>query len=196
MRVFIALAAMFGFLVSGSSAQAAEEYSFDKTHTQILFFVSHLGFSMSQGEFLDYDGGFIIDRDAPENSSVEVSIKTASIDMDDDKWDAHMKNDDFFDVEQFPEMTFKSDGVEMTGENTANVTGDLTLLGVSKPVTLSVVHNKSGFHPYSGKNVAGFSATGMIKRSDFGMDYGLPSVADDVEIRIEVEGVLAEDDMK
>jgi len=176
-----------------SSAQAQiETYSFDKAHTQILFFVNHLGFSNSQGEFHDYDGHFLFDRGEPGKSSVDVTIQTSSIDMDDEKWDAHMKNADFFDVEKFPTMTFKSTGIDVTGENTANITGDLTILGVSKPAVLAVTHNKSDKHAFSGKFVAGFSATTTVKRSDYGMTYGLPLVGDEAQIRIEVEGVREE----
>jgi polyisoprenoid-binding protein YceI len=185
------------FFFAGYAAQAQETpqteiYDFDKAHTQILFFVDHLGFSKSQGEFHEYDGNFTIDRENPENSSVHVMIKTDSIDMDDEKWDAHMKNEDFFHTEKFPDMTFKSTSIEMTGENEALVTGDLTLLGVTKPVMLETVHNKTGEHPYSGKMVAGFSASASLKRSDFGMTYGLPGLGDEVEIRLEVEGVRQE----
>ena len=173
-----------------SHAQSnVEQYAFDKAHTSILFFVNHLGFSMSQGKFLEYEGGFTFDRENPENSEIDVSIKTASIDMDDEEWDNHLKNADFFNVEEYPEMTFKSTGIVVTGDNTADITGDLTLLGVSKPVTLKVVHNKSGQHPFGDKYLAGFSATTTIKRSEFGMNYGLPNVGDDVEVRIEVEAV-------
>lgn len=194
MRYLALTASTIGLLFAGVQPSFAqvEKYTFDKTHTQILFFVSHLGFSMSQGEFHDYDGSFTFDRGAPENSSVDVSIQASSIDMDDDKWDAHMKNADFFNVEEFPVVTFKSTETKVTGDNTANITGDLTMLGVTKPVTLSVVHNKSAVHPFSGKYVAGLSGAATIKRSDFGMKYGLPGVADDVEIRLEVEGVREE----
>tara|TARA_B100001989_G_scaffold246381_2_gene217215 strand:+ start:779 stop:1402 length:624 start_codon:yes stop_codon:yes gene_type:complete len=170
-----------------------EHYEFDTVHTQIIFFVDHVGFSKSEGEFTDFGGHYILDRKNPENSSVEVTIDTASIDMDDEKWDAHMKNEDFFNVEKFPEMTFKSTGVNVTGDNTAEITGDLTLLGVTKPVTLNVTHNKSDKHPFSGKFVSGFSATANLKRSEFGMNYGLPAIGDDVEIRIEVEGIRKEE---
>lgn len=189
------LSALALVLTAGFSAGAmaqVETYSFDKAHTQILFFVNHLGFSNSQGEFHDYDGQFIFDRGEPEKSNVEITIRTESIDMDDEKWDAHMKNEDFFHVEKFPEMTFKSTGIEVTGENTANITGDLTILDVTKPVTLAVIHNKSDKHPFSGKFVAGFSATTTVKRSEFGMNYGLPMISDDVKIMIEVEGVRSE----
>ena len=170
----------------------AETYTFDKAHTQVIFFVNHLGFSNSAGKFLDFDGSFTFDQAEPAKSSVKVTFKVAGLDMDDEKWDEHLKGTDFFNVEKFPEMTFNSTAIEVTGENTANITGDLTLLGVTKPVTLSVTHNKSGKHPFGDKYVSGFSATASLKRSDFGMNYGLPMVGDDVQIRIEVEGLREE----
>lgn len=188
------LASAFSILVMslslpGTAHAQIETYSFDKVHTQILFFVNHLGFSHSQGEFLDFDGGFTFDRGEPEKSNVEVTIRTDSIDMDDEKWDAHMKNADFFNVEQYPTMHFKSTAITLTGKDTADITGDLTILGVTKPVTLSTKLNKVGPHPFGSKYMAGLSASAHIKRSDFGMNYGLPMIGDDVEIRIEVEAV-------
>jgi polyisoprenoid-binding protein YceI len=190
MRHLLSAFAAGAILFGGFSAQAApEKYEFDKAHTQILFFVSHLGYSMSQGEFLDYDGHFVFDEEKPEESSVEVTIQTASIDMDDKKWDEHLKNEDFFNVSEYPEMTFKSTEITQIGADTGKITGDLTLLGVTKPVTLDVTFNKAGPFPMNPDVYkAGFSATGTVKRSEFGMDYGLPGVGDDVEIRIEVEG--------
>lgn len=177
-------------LLMAFPAHAAQEsYSFDKAHTQILFNVSHLGFSQSWGEFLDYDGHILFNEEDPKNSEVNITIKTASIDMDDEKWDEHMKNEDFFDVEKFPEMSFKSNAIDITGDNTANIKGDLTILGVTKPVTLETKFNKAGKHAFSGKYVAGFSATTQINRSDYGMDYGLPLVGDEVNIILEVEAI-------
>ncbi len=188
MRLLVSFAILaLGF--SSSAFAQIEKYEFDKAHTQILFFVNHLGFSMSQGEFHDYDGHYVFDRGEPAKSKIDVTINTDSIDMDDEKWDTHMKNKDFFDVENHPTMTFKSTAIEVTGENTAKISGDLTLLGVTKPVILDVTHNKSGVHPFSGKYVAGFSGATTIKRSEFGMTYGIPGVGDDVEVRLEVEGV-------
>lgn len=178
------------------ASQAAENYTFDTVHSQIIFFVDHLGFAKSEGEFLDFDGGFTFDRENPSNSTINVSIDTDSIDMDDEAWDTHMKSDHFFNVEKFPKMTFKSTSIEVTGEKTANITGDLTLLGVTKPIVLKTVYNKSGENPYSKKFEAGFSATAALKRSDFGMTYGLPGVGDDVEIRIEVEAIRADSETK
>lgn len=185
----VLLSAVLVFVSVLPARAEVERYGFDKTHTQILFFVDHLGFSKSQGEFHDYDGFIEFNREDPQKSKVEVTIQTASIDMDDEKWDAHMKNKDFFDVENFPSMAFRSTGISVTGENTAEVAGDLTILGTTKPVVLDVTFNKAGKHPFSGAYVAGFSGTAHIKRSDFGMTYGLPGVGDDVYVRLEVEGI-------
>ena len=168
---------------------APVEYSFDTVHSQIIFHVDHLGFSKSEGEFLDFDGQLIFDEEAPEASSVNVTIDTSSISLDDQAWDDHMKNSDFFNVAQFPAITFNSTAVETTGEKTGKIHGDLTILGVTKPVTLDVVYNKSGVHPYSQKYVSGFSATTSLNRSDFGMEYGLPGIGDNVDINIEVEAI-------
>lgn len=169
-------------------AQAADKYKFDTVHSQVIFFVSHLGFSMSEGEFLEFDGGFSFDSDNWAKSSVDVTIKTDSISLDDKKWDDHMKNEDFFNVEKYPTMTFKSTRVESKDGKTGTITGDLTLLGVTKPVTLDVTFNKAGAHPFNPKKqLIGFSASGTLKRSEFGMKYALPAVGDEVEIRIEVE---------
>ncbi|MCB1783887.1 MAG: polyisoprenoid-binding protein [Alphaproteobacteria bacterium] len=183
-------------LLTGAFAQPAwaevEHYTFDNPHTQILFFVSHLGFSMSQGKFTDYQGGFTFDTTDPSKSSVEITIPTDSLQMDSEKWNEHLKSADFFDVEKYPDMTFKSTEVKVTGDDTADITGDLTLLGVTKPVTLHVKHNKSGKHPFGDKYVSGFSATATLKRSDFGMNYGLPMIGDDVNLMIGVEGIRDE----
>lgn len=173
---------------------APQKYEFDTVHTQIMFSVGHMGYSFSHGKFNKFTGALNLDLEQPEKSSVDVTIDTASIDLDDEKWNTHLKGADFFNVEKFPSMTFKSTKVEKTGENTGKVTGDLTILGVTKPVTLDVTLNKAAVHPYYKKDAAGFSATGSIKRSDFGMNYGLPGVADDVSIKIEVEASVVTED--
>jgi len=172
---------------------AADQYGFDKVHTQILFFVDHLGFSRSVGEFHDYEGGFVFDPEDWAAGSVEVTIRTASIDLDDPEWETHLRSKDFFRVDEFPEMRFRSTSVEAVGERQARVHGDLTLLGVTRPVTLDVHFNKAGIHPKSKKYVAGFSARALVKRSEFGMDYAVPMVGDEVEVVLEVEGIRQED---
>ena len=173
--------------LSASPALAADEFAFDHSHTHVLFFVDHLGFSTTQGEFLEFDGTLMLDTEAPENSSVTVSIATDSIDTGYADRDEHLRSGDFFNVEEYPEMTFASTGVTVTGENSAEVAGDLTILGVTQPVTLDVTLNGLGAHPFNGSTVAGFSATTTIGRSDFGMDFGVPAIGDEIEIRIETE---------
>ncbi len=195
MRILLTLALLMILPPVMKTAQAAtERYEFDKAHTQILFFVNHLGFSMSQGEFHKYDGSVEFDQENPENSKVDVTIYTDSIDMDDEKWDAHMKNADFFNIGEYPKMTFKGTKVEVTGDNTANITGKLTILDTTNDVVLNTTFNKAGVHPFSKRYVAGFSATANIKRSEFGMNYGIPGVGDDVEIRLEVEAMRLDGD--
>ncbi|HPF79070.1 MAG TPA: YceI family protein [Alphaproteobacteria bacterium] len=188
MKYFILTMALLVMAVRPAQAQV-ERYEFDKAHTQIMFAVNHLGFSNSHGKFLDFDGYFEFNRGEPEKSKVEVTINTAGINMDDEKWDEHLKGADFFNVEKYPTMTFKSTKIEVTGENTAKISGDLTILDKTNPVTLDVIFNKADKSPFGEKYVAGFSAKAGLKRSDYGMNYGLPMVGDDVSIMIEVEGI-------
>lgn len=179
--------AVLGF--AAPAFAAPDMYKLETPHTQVMFSVSHVGFSHSYGKFTTYDGEISLDPKAPEKSFVRATIKTDSLQMSNDLWNEHLKGANFFDVTKYPDMTFTSTAVKMTGEHTADVTGDLTLHGVTKPVTLKVTHNKSDMDPFSNVYKSGFSATGTIKRSDFGMTYGLPAVGDDVAIIIEVEGI-------
>ncbi|MEZ0224022.1 MAG: YceI family protein [Alphaproteobacteria bacterium] len=177
------------FLSSAAYARGAEKYIFDPAHTQILFSVNHLGFSYPHGRFDKFNGGFTFDLAHPEKSKIDITVDTNSINMSSDDWNRMMKGDNFFDVKKFPAMTFKSTKIETTGKNTGKVTGDLTILGVTKPVTLDVTYNKSGIHPYNKNYVAGFSATGKIDRTDFGMTWGLPGIGEEVTVDIQVEGI-------
>lgn len=176
-------------LVAGAPALAADRYLFDKVHTQILFFVSHVGFSMSQGELHDYDGAFTFDPADWSSAAVEVTVRTASVDMDDYEWDKHLRSKDFFNVNAYPEMRFVSDRLEKTGDKTGRLHGRLTLLGETHPLVLDVTFNKAGRHPKTKQYVAGFSARGVVRRSEYGMGYGLPMVGDEVHLRLEVEGI-------
>ena len=182
-----------GLTITPANAQI-ENYVFDKAHTQILFFVDHLGFSMSHGEFKTFDGGFKFDRTKPEDSSVNVTIQTGSIKMATEKWTDHMKNADFFDTSKYPEMTFKSTKIEVTGDNQAKITGDLTMIGHTHPVTLDVTYNKSGRHPFNGEFVSGFTAEGKLDRTIWGMTYGVPGVGTEVHLKIAVEGFRQDQD--
>lgn len=170
----------------------AYEYSFDNLHTQILFSVNHAGFSNSHGRFNKFDGGFNFDEKKPTEASVDVTIHTDSLDMADKVWNEHVSAPTFLNVEKYPTIHFKSTKVALTGDKAADVHGDLTIAGVTKPVVLKTVFNQAGVNPFSKKQTVGFSGTTKIKRSDFGVTYGLPAVGDDVSITIEVEATKNE----
>lgn len=171
------------------SAQAADLYKLDPYHTSVTWHANHMGFSTPSGKFTQVDGGVLIDEAKPENGKLEVSIATKSILTGIEKFDAHLKGPDFFNVEKHPYANFTSTRVELTGKDTAKVYGNLTLLGIAKPIFLDVKLNKIGENPMNKKKTAGFSATTTIKRSEFGMNYGVPAVADDVQVAIEAEAV-------
>lgn len=185
-KTLLAVAIALGLGTSVAQAEPVN-YTFDKSHTSIEFHINHLGFSNFQGEFQDFDGTLVFDEAAPTNSSVDVTIDVNSVDTDVAKLDAHLKSADFFNAEKFPSMSFKSKSITITGDKTGKITGDFTLMGVTKELTLDVTLNKSAPHPMMKIPAVGFSATGVIKRSDFGMSTYVPAVADDVYIRIETE---------
>lgn len=172
---------------SGTAKAESQEYTFDKGHSQILWEINHLGFSISHGGFMEFDGSLSIDEAAIENSKVSVTINTASLNSGHDGRDEHLRSKDFFNVAEFPSMEFVSTSVEKTSDTTAVMTGDLTLLGVTKPMTLDVTLVGRGKHPFADKQVAGFSAHGTIKRSEWGMSTFVPAVSDEVSITIETE---------
>ncbi len=173
-----------------SPAQAAPvPYEIDMSHTNALFDVSHLGFTTMLGRFGELEGTLAFDEENIENSKVDIVIKTASIDTFHQKRDDHLRSPDFFNTAEFPEMTFSSTEVVKTGDQSAKLIGDLTLLGVTHPVELDLVVNKVGVHPFNKKHVAGFTATGIIKRSQFGMTFGVPMIGDEIALRLELEGV-------
>jgi len=192
MRNPIALAAaLLATSLSTPAVAAPQSYQFDKAHTNILFFIDHLGFSKMAGEFRRFDGVLHFDPTDPAASSVTVSIEVASVATDVAKLDEHLRKPDFFNAETFPTMTFTSTSVVAAGEGQLQVAGNLTLLGVTKPVTLDVMINKAGPHPFTKAPAAGFSAVATLKRSDFGMNFMQGMLGDEVAIRIETEAQVA-----
>ena len=188
MKKLISLVLALVFFAA-TQAQAADQYIYDPLHTQIFFSESHGGFSNSKGRFLKFSGGFTFDQAKPEATQANITIDVNSLDMASADWEKHMKSADFFNVQKFPMMAFKSTKVVKTGDKTADLTGDFTLLGVTKPVTLHVVLNKVGIFPMNNDYKTGFSLTGTLKRSDFGMKGFIPMIGDDVALDIQVEGV-------
>ena len=167
----------------------AEEWTIDPTHTIIGFAVDHFGMSAIKGRFHTYEGEFVLDTENPANSSINITIDVASMDTGNGPRDDHFRAADFFEVETFPEATFTSTSVEITGDTTAEVVGDLTIKGVTKPVTLSVTLNGMlDDHPIvqGTQAYAGFTATTEFERADFGIDT-FAGVGDTVSIDIEME---------
>lgn len=171
-----------------STAIAADRYSIDARHTYPYFQVSHLGFSHQAGRFNKVTGSISLDAEAGQGS-VQVSIDTASIDMGLEDWDKHMRSADFFNVEQYPNMTFSADRFAFEGGKPVAAEGSLTLLGVTKPVKLAIANFSCGIHPLNRKSVCGANLTTSIKRSEFGMTKYLPGVGDEVYISIPVEAI-------
>jgi polyisoprenoid-binding protein YceI len=166
---------------------AADTYTLEPTHTSVTFQYTHFGYSHPTGKFMNAKGSVTLDETTPANSSVEVSFDISGINTGVPALDEHLKSADFFDAAQFPTATFKSTKVEPTGADTAKVTGDLTIHGVTKPVVLNVKLNKEAVNPMMNKKGVGFTATGTINRSDFGMGKYVPAVSDQVDLYIEAE---------
>ncbi len=173
-------------------AAAPEAYTIDSSHSQIVFSYNHLGYSTTYGMFSGFAGDIQFDAEEPANSSVEVKIEAASLITGWDERTGHFLTEDFFGAEAAPEVTFVSTGIEVTGETTALITGDLTLNGVTKPVVLDAVMNQMGEHPMAKKPWAGFNATTTIVRSEFDMGMFAPYVSDEVALSISIEAMKAE----
>lgn len=189
-RILLATAAIVMFSLP-VTAHAADSYQFDPMHTNINWRANHFGFSSPSGHFAIKEGSVVLDEAAPDKSTVNVTIDTASLATGFDKFDDHLKGEDFLNTDKFPDATFKSTKVEPAKDGkTAKVEGELTLHGVTKPVVLDVTLNKQGDHPMNQKKTVGFSATVTIKRSEFGIDKYTPGVSDEVQISIEAEASI------
>ncbi len=169
-----------------AAVAAPETYTADPAHTYASFKISHLGFSTLHGRFNKAEGKVILDRQA-KSGTVDIAIDTHSVDTGWPKRDAHLQSEDFFNVAQFPTIHFKSDQLQFQGEMLTTVNGELTLLGVTRPVTLTVTAFHCGEHPMAKKQACGADATTTIKRSDFGMSKYLPALGDEVKIVVDIE---------
>ncbi len=191
-----ALALAFAF---GATAQAAEIFTFDKGHTEIIFAYDHVGNSTQHGRYDDFDGEIVIDESDPTKSSAKVTIQAASVNTGVSALDDVLRSAEFFEVEKFPEITFVSTSVKQIAKTQVEITGDLTIKDITKPVVLTATLNFKGLHPlspyleyYKDKHVAGLSATARIVRSDFGVGFGAPLTGDLIDLTIETELFRAE----
>ena len=179
------------FLAGLAAPARAAEYTIDPTHTHILFMIDHLGFAKMVGLFTDFSGNISFDPNNVTASQLHVTINTSSLDTQNAQRNKDLKGADWFNVTEFPTMAFVGRSYVKKDDHSGTITGDLTLLGVTRPVTLSVVLNKAGKNPLDKKEEVGFSARGMLKRSDFGMKTFLPAIGDDVQLILEVEAKQA-----
>ena len=188
--LFTAVFALFAHL---SVLAAPQSYVIDSLHSYPNFAVNHLGMTMIHGRFDKMAGKVVFDQ-AAKSGSLEVKIATASITTGDGQRadgrrsrDDHLRSADFFNVAEFPEMIYRSTKLNFNGDAVESIEGSLTLLGVTKPLKLNVSTFKCAAHPFSKKPMCGAYVEGMIKRSDFGMKFGIGSVSDEVKLSIGVE---------
>jgi polyisoprenoid-binding protein YceI len=181
-------------LVCAAAAAAANAapatYEIDPEHATVAFLVAHIGYAKVLGRFTAVDGTFEFDAEAGELDKVAVTIAAASVATDHEARDRHVRDADFLDAERFPDIAFAADSAQRTGERTFEITGELTLLGNTRPLVLQATLNKSAEYPIGDRaHVLGISARGRLARSEFGMTYGVANglVGDEVEIIVEIE---------
>lgn len=177
-----------------AATAAPESFTIDPTHSFVYYEVEHLGVSMQRGRFDRASGKFTLDR-AAKTGGIDLAIEAGSVSSGDNAkgsrprtLDDHLKTADFFNAAEFPRVTFKSTGVKFAGDNPSEVAGTLTMLGVSKPVTLKVERWVCKDHPMNKKAMCGGNASTSIKRSDWGMKYGIPAIGDEVRLWMSLEG--------
>ena len=179
--------------LSTAAVAAPEKYTLDSSHSQVLFSYNHLGYSTTYNMFSGFEGEIMFDQDDPANSSVSVSMPLMSLFTG---WEArfnHFMADDFFGAEEGDMITFTSTGIEVTGEDTAKITGDLTINDVTKSVVLDAEMTKNEPHPMKeGQPWVGFNATTTLKRSDFNVGAFAPAVSDELDVQISIEAGKAQ----
>lgn len=193
MRLFTTTA-LIAVLGTAASADMAT-YELDPTHTTVFFTIDHIGYAKTLGLFTTVSGSFMYDAETQELGTVDVSIDAASVESFNEARDAHVRKSDFLDVDAHPTITFTATGGTPSSATNGTVTGDLTILGQTLPVTLDVTLNKAAPYPFGHKReVLGLSMSTAINRSDFGMTYGVDNglVGDLVTIQIETEAMKME----
>lgn len=174
------------------SALPAGTYTDENGHAYIQFSYDHQGYSRPVLRWSEFDATVTFDAEAPENSSLTVTIPAASIDSMVPAFDDHLKSADFFDVETYPTISFVSTSLDINPDGTGTITGDLTVKDITRPITFDGKINKVGKNFRSGVDMFGISGTGLMKRSDYGVGKYAPNVGDEVQLVIEVEFQKAE----
>ena len=183
----LVLSALVALALPISAVAAPVAYTIDPTHTNVLVQWDHFGFSKPSANFSGTTGTIRFDAQQPSKSSVQVNIPINQLQSFVPKLDEHLKAADFFDAGKYPVATFKSSSVSVLSPTKWQVAGQLNLKGVQHPVVLDVTLNKQGVHPMTKAQSIGFDATGVIKRSVFGLGQYAPAVSDEVTLRITTE---------
>jgi polyisoprenoid-binding protein YceI len=189
MKKLMTAAALAGLMTTPAFA---ENYALDASHSQIVFSYDHLGFSTTYGMFSGFEGEIVFDQEDPAASSVSVAFPVRSMLTGWEGRFEHFMSADFFDAADDEMVTFTSTAIEVTGEDTALITGDLTLNGITREVVLDTKLNQAGMHPMEERQWAGFDATTTLLRSDFEVGAFAPFVSDEVQVMISVEAMLAD----
>lgn len=188
----ILIAAALATTFATAAVATPEKYVLDASHSQILFSYNHLGFSTTWGLFSGFEGEVMFDQENPAGSSVAVSMPVQSMFTGWEERFGHFMSQDFFGAQDADLVSFTSTGIEVTGESTAIISGELTLNGTTKAVKLDAILNQKGDHPMAGKPWAGFDATTTVLRSDFNLGKFAPYVSDEVQVKISIEAMKAE----
>lgn len=184
----LVLLLLIGFTGVTQLADAADLYQIDAAHSMIIFRAKHMGVSYNYGRFNEFTGKLMLDESDTSKSMVEFEVKTESVDTANEKRDQHLRSPDFFNAKQFPVITFKSTKVKRVDDDKLEVTGDLELHGMKKSITVEVEITGKG-KGRQGESLIGFESTFTIKRSEFGMNYGMGAVSDDIRLTVSVEAV-------
>lgn len=172
-------------------AEAADRYEIDPAHSTLIFKVKHLNTSYFYGRFNEISGGITADANNPANSAISATVKAESLDTNNQKRDKHLRSPDFFNVKQFPEIKFKSEGMEQLSDGSFMVSGKLFLHGIEKPLQIKMEKTGEGKDPW-GNYRMGFQTSFKIKRSDYGMKYMLDGIGDEVEVFLGIEAIRKE----
>jgi polyisoprenoid-binding protein YceI len=193
--IALAFASLSVFAAESAKAPPAEKYAIDASHSAVVFGWNHFGFSNPTARFDNIEGSLLLDKADLTKSSISVTLPLQGLDTSVAKLDEEPKGPDFLDVAKYPTITFKSTKVEKAGESGLKITGDLTAHGVTRSVTLDAKVNKIGIFEIPGvikAEAAGFDATTVIKRSDFGVTKYIPAVSDEIPVRITLDAKQAQ----
>ena len=183
---------IFVLSVLFATSATAQVYNIDPSHTFPSFEADHMGLSFWRGKFTKTTGKIILDRQSKSGGSVEISIDASTVDFGHSKMNEKARGDEMFNVAKYPVVTFKGTALKYEGDKPISVDGEMTMLGITKPLSLTITHFKCLIHPLHKREVCGADAHGRFDRSDFGMNIGLPRFSPEIKLAIQVEGIKAD----